>query len=351
MVSQSGFRRPLISASALLGVLLIAGAVWLWRQPGQSSLERANALIENGRLLQARRVLEEHLQQHPGDDAAHFRMGRLLKRAAPEAAARHLQAVSRESSQFAEAQRHLAHIAIERGDVKTAESALRTLLELDSEDFAVQLALAELLFHHDRAADALPHARKAAELNPSRAKTFLLLAEILDELVRTAEMEKPLRRALEIDPQLYPARLNLVYALFATGRYAAARKQVGRCLQQKPDDARAHWLKAKILREQGKPHAALETVRSGLEHDPHNFEARLLEAELLIFLRRAEEAYRKLRPLYSEHRTERRYIGLLARAAALSGHTDEARRWNRELLELIPGEGSPDRAADVKDPP
>ena len=57
--------------------LLAAGALWSATAPGGTSLEQAKVLVANGRLAEARRLLEELDRQHPANNDVDFLLGLL----------------------------------------------------------------------------------------------------------------------------------------------------------------------------------------------------------------------------------------------------------------------------------
>ena len=85
---------------------------------------------------------------------------------------------------------------------------------------------------------------------------------------------------------------------------------------------------------------ALEQIRLALTSSPTNVECRIVEADLLLFQRDAEEAYAVLKPLYPTHANRRDFLGSLARAAAMSGRREEARRYQQKIVRITEGQAN-----------
>jgi predicted Zn-dependent protease len=207
----------------------------------------------------------------------------------------------------------------------------RTVARRQAAEASAELSRAEDLFHQRRPAEALPHALRAVELQPGSTANQMLLAEIYDDLKRTHEMIGPLRKALEIDPGLLAARLNLSYALIWTGDTVEGRREAAQCLERDPDSVPARRLLAQCDRDDGNAQSALENVRRGLAVAPDDFESRLLEAELLLFMKRGDEAYQRLESLPEGAKSKLRTLTLLARAAGITGRTEAATEYRRQI--------------------
>jgi tetratricopeptide (TPR) repeat protein len=225
--------------------------------------------------------------------------------------------------------------AYSAGNFAEAAAVYEEQLRLDPADREAHEALARIFHQQRRPKDALPHALRATELAPDRAGTWLLIAEIYDDLRRTHEMIEPLRKALALNPNLAEAHLNLCYALIWSGETAEARLEAQWCLARDPRSAPAHRFLAMCEREEGRPEQALEEIRRALALVPDDIESRLVEGQLLLYLRRADEAYRELEPLLQQRPDDRRLLNLLARAAAASGRREEAAKYQERASGLL----------------
>ncbi len=277
----------------------------------------------------------DRLAETPQDHAARLELVKLLKPLDAESAVEELRKIPPEAAEYREAVWHIAHIATVGQQDDLAEESLLKLNELGPNDLGVVLSLAELYFRTNRYAQALAWAEEARDLAPERAETWLFLSEILDGLNRRGEMLKPLQKAIQLDPNLYPAHANLVFALQFAGQSEAAIREARWCLDQNPEDtAVRRWL-AMALRDQGEHETALVEIRKALATAPDDVSCRIVEADLLMFGRKAEEAYQALKPYYPNAADRRDFLGSLARAAAMSGRKEESRRYQQEIVELI----------------
>jgi len=147
-------------------------------------------------------------------------------------------------------------------------------------------------------------------------------------------MIAPLQKLIDLDLDNYAAHINLSYAYSEAGQPERSQKEAEWCLARNANDVNAYRFLAKALRDQGHTEKAMETIENALTLSPYDLECRLLEAELLIFDRREEEALKHLEPLYEQHQNDRRLVSLLARAAAASGRTEEAKRYREQAQKL-----------------
>lgn len=318
-----------------LGALLLGGvAVAFWNRSEKTSLERAQQAAATGKIVAAHKAFLEHLQTQPRDWAARLQLAELLKPTLPEEALKQLRLVPEDAPEFLKAARHSADICLASGRDADAEPNLLALLDAAPEDHDVRLSLAQMYHRTGRPKLALPHAIKAAQLPPARAETLLLLAEIHDDLGRPMDMVTPLQRTLELQPDSFAAHLNLCYALTWTGRWQEARAEARWALERDPNNSAAHRFLAQCARGEGDHDSAWREIQESLRLAPDDAESRIVEAELLLFERRAEDAYNRLRPLREQRPADRRILGLLARAATASGKRDEARTLTQEMSRL-----------------
>ena len=314
-------RWALLGAGLLVAACGIAAAV-KWRTP--SAGERARRAAAAGHLSRAMTLYEEHLRLHPGDQSARLALSEICQATDPRRAIAILALVPEGTAEYLAAQRRIAAAAINAGEDRRAEEALLVLVQTLPDDYAVRLSLAELYHRQRSPKEAFPHAVRCAALKPDRAQTWLLLSEIYDDLHRTHEMIAPLRRALELAPDLFEAHLNLCYALLWSGEFEEGRREAEWCLERDPDAIVARRLLAQCDRDEGRPERALDEIGRALRVAPDDLECRLVEGQLLLYLRRADEAFRRLQPLVARHPKNRRLLNLAVRAARASGRPEAA---------------------------
>lgn len=302
---------------------------------GPSNLQRARKAADSGDLAVAVDAYDEHLQEAPTDSVARLELAELLKPVDAAAALEQLREITPGSAEYPQAIWNIAHIATAGGLDDLAEESLVALHSIRPDDASVPLTLAELYFRKERFEESLTWMQRAVALQPNRAQNWLLLAEIFDRLHRRGEMLEPLRSAVELAPELYSAHAMLADAFHFAGDLEHAEREALWCLERQSDDATVRRKLAIVLRDRGEHDAAMRQIRRALEVAPANVESRLVEANLLLYRRQAEAAYQALKPLYALHSNRRDLLGSLARAAAMSGRRDEARKYQQEILELI----------------
>ena len=120
-----------------------------------------------------------------------------------------------------------AHVALgnahrDRWEWSESERSYRRALELAPDDPEANQQYAEKLAGMGRTEEAIPYARRAAELDPLAAIRLNALGYILWNAGRTDESLATLRRAYAIDSTLSYVNRNIWRILLCTGRYAEA---------------------------------------------------------------------------------------------------------------------------------
>ncbi len=323
-----------VTAYTLITILLtgVICSVVTWNSPTLlETAEKSLSAGDNDAAIQAFRL---HLVHFPDASDVRLRLAGLIATVDPVEAVEHLQLIVPEDAGYEDALRLTALICLKTDRTAEAEEALLKLEASRPDDYPVQLSLAELYFHQKDYKSALPRALHASTLQPDRAKTWLLVAEIRDGLRQKPEMIVPLKKAIELDPELYEAHLNLAYAYHAAGQLAEAVQEARWCLTRNSKEAFAYRILASVARSEGRLDEARREIEKAMKLAPRDVDCRILEADLLLYERKPDEAYRRLQEIHDEQRETYRYLGSLARAAAASGHIDEARQLHRRLDDL-----------------
>lgn len=108
------------------------------------------------------------------------------------------------------------------------------LVEFPDLDMAHRL-LAAVLLSQGRAAEALPHAQRDAELRPQQYVAQYKLGLILASLGKFQAAIPPLQSAVRIDPTIADGHSELANALFQTGQSEAAEAEYEHALRINPD--------------------------------------------------------------------------------------------------------------------
>ena len=298
-------------------------------------LQLASSALKRGDEAAAVSALRSQLQLDPDSTTAKLRLAKLLQDSSPDEALEYLQKIPASDPQRANAVQQIAVLCILHNKTSEAEAALLELTEKSPDSLGPQLSLAELYFQNQKPESALPLAVKAANLAPDRAQTFLLLAEIHDDMLHPEKMIEPLQQAILLEPDFYEAHLNLAYAYNKTGQPALAEEQARWCLGRNAREVAALRILAAAARDLGDFEAAKQHLKTASQIEPSNLDCRILEADLLLYERKPQEAYERLRELYDSHQQTVRYLGALARAAASAGKREEARELHQRVAELL----------------
>jgi len=184
--------------------------------------------------------------------------------------------------------------------------------------------------------DALPAARKAAELLPDDVQALSNLGAALQAIGQFDAAVVSYRRALEIKPDYAEAHHNMGLALQAIGQLDAAVASYLRALEIKPDYAEAHSTLGNVLIDLGQLDAAVASYRRALALKPDFAEAHSnLGAALKANgqLDAAVECYHRaleIKPDYAEAHSN------LGAALQAIGQLDAAVECYRRALEIKP---------------
>jgi tetratricopeptide (TPR) repeat protein len=132
----------------------------------------------------------------------------------------------------------LAQSAEEAGDLSTAESHYRRVMNLDPNDPAAGFNLGNVLRVQNRAVEAEAAYRRAVKADPKFAPAWHNLADLLDESGRLTKAVDCARRALTADPQYADAMFNLALFLLRLGEHAEAATWWTRYLER---DCTSPW--------------------------------------------------------------------------------------------------------------
>ena len=180
------------------------------RQSSQVLVQQAGVAEREGRLTEARQLLERAVALDPQDGAARQNLGLLRYRSGElPAALSDLQAAIALEPGNARFQLSLAVIQEAAGRHDLAEAALKDALRLDPQDVDIQSGLADFYRRGDRCGEAEAHSAAAIKLAPARA---LLRVQQAVCRVRSGESSAALQglSAARID---FPAEVSIADAL------------------------------------------------------------------------------------------------------------------------------------------
>ncbi|MDH4418745.1 MULTISPECIES: tetratricopeptide repeat protein [unclassified Acidovorax] len=144
--------------------------------------------------------------------------------------------------------------------------------------------------------DALPHLKKAAEINPGDASAHFNLANTLRDLGRPEEASRHYHRALKLKPDLPHGFFHLGNMQQDMGQMTMAERSFRKALEFTPNHIESLSNLACLLQDCGRLSEALELSHRALEIQPANAALHYNHCDLLLemgLLDQAENAARK----------------------------------------------------------
>lgn len=274
----------------------------------RSKKKKANALVQQQRLAEARELYRQLCRLERSDPQNWFTLGLLNGML---------------------------------GDLEEAAACNReaTALRPDYADAHFNRAKAlQGLGRHDEAEQSY---RRALELKRSWPEAFNNLGNVLQELGRLREAIESYRQALALKPAYVDACLNLGNALRRRGEFMEAVGQYHAVLRAQPGHAAAYKALGSAQIALGRLDEALASYRRGAELEPDAGSV-AAQAGVLERLGRPEEAYALIRPFLDGGRVEIEIANVLATLCDGVGRCQEAiallERGLSELPAAVPRE-------------
>jgi tetratricopeptide (TPR) repeat protein len=183
------------------------------------------------------------------------------------------------------------------GPMKGAVEDVQRAVELDPDDDATRLKLADMLLGMHRATDALRH-YELCERVPHKPEALLGLARCLEDLGRTDEATEALDRLLSLDPNHARGLAQRGKVALAAGQLAAAEKYLRRSLEKAPFERDPAYNLYRTLQAAGRPeearpyedrvaaidadHKRLEKLKAAVLASPHDASLRCEMGKILL---------------------------------------------------------------------
>jgi Tfp pilus assembly protein PilF len=185
-----------------------------------------SALLEQGRLVEAREALAIALRINPGFGDAHNNLGLVLNAQGCHAEARaEFAAASRLDPGSSEAHNNLGVLLKSEGRLEEARAEFVAALRIDPLSAVAHANLGVLLGQQGRFAEAAARFRRALAIDPDHVDAHTNLGVVLAQQGRLEEAVVELSEALRINPQNADARHNRGALLRRLGRIAEARER------------------------------------------------------------------------------------------------------------------------------
>jgi tetratricopeptide (TPR) repeat protein len=195
--------------------------------------------------------------------------------------------------QHVRAHRWLGALYHDTGAMQLATGHLRTVAELDRQDYR-SLRLAGLIhYEYQNFAEAVADYRRALEREPPpriEAEIRIELADSLRELRRFEEALAVLEPCAEA-PQVLALRAE---CLETSGAVDEAREAAERAIALEPRQGRARFVLGRICLAERELDAAVEHLRIAVEEEPTNHEPRFLLGRALLQAGRTDEGEAQL---------------------------------------------------------
>jgi cellulose synthase operon protein C len=272
-------------------------------------------------------------------------------------------------SRFAEAHYKLAQAAVKLGDGQTVYHELSQTVEIQPDNYAAHLDLANLLiaarqfneakdhldilaqkqpnadFYIARAnyyaatsdvTDALADMRKAIDLDPKRSDAFLNLGLLQIHGEQWDAAEASFKQAAKLDPKSIDAQLYLGKFYQTRGRFPEAEQWFKKAIETAPNDPNPRLSLAGLYVAENKPEQAEEFLRQSKKDFPNNSEGYRMLGDYYYHNGDIDKATAEYEVLYRDHDKDavvkKNYIQLLI----LKNRLDEARKLNDENLKAKP---------------
>lgn len=195
----------------------------------------ATALMEDGRVTEAKHHLTRAIEISPTGVSAHVQLGRLLK---------------------------------QEGNREEAFTQFTAALNAEPDNIVTRNNMAALLMELNRFGEAQVHLDEAMRIDPNDLDTRNNMGNLLLTLGKLREAEGHYIFVLEFDPERVSTLSNLGALRLMDGNYEDAASAFTKALTLDPNDAEVRVNYALALLELGQLDRALEECRRAIEVDP-----------------------------------------------------------------------------------
>ena len=272
-------------------------------------------------------------------------------------------------ARFADAHYKLALAAMKLGDLRTAVQELSTTIQLQPDQYAAHLDLANLLILTGYFSDAKQHLdllekkrpdsdfylaranyyagmkdttaaladmQKALQLDPSRSDSYLNLAMLQMHGEQWDAAEANFKKAADLGPKSTNALLSLGHFYQTRGRYPEAEQWFRRAIETAKDDPTPRLSLASLYMAENKLGQAEEFLRQSKKDFPNNPVGYRMLGDFYFSNNQLDKATDEYAVLYRDHpkdmTVKKNYIQLLI----LKDRLDDARKLNDEVVKAKP---------------
>jgi len=290
-------------------------------------------LLDQGRVEDARRHLDEALRLNPGIPEHRLNVGRLLlAEGQPVEALPHLQAAVELNPRSVSAQNNLGVALMRLGRLDEAASRFEEVVRLQPDRAEAHANLADALHRLDRTAEAATHAERALDLDPRLPAAHNTAGLLAMAHGAHDEARASFSRAVDLDPRSADAWVNLGVALQHVGRPGEAAAALERAVGLRPTHAPAQYLLGVTLFRLGRVDEAVARLNQALRLDPRLPNAQNDLGAALLAVGRTDEAITALQEAVRQQPEHADAHYNLAHALRASGRLADAVTHYREAV-------------------
>lgn len=247
---------------------------------GEERLRMIEALLQRGRVDEAKQWIGPALEAAPSPALAHFRIGRALAASGDvSVAAVHLEQAAKLDPGRPEVSYALGQVLLESGRASAAVPHLRRAFEAGVRTDVAGFDLARALAAISDRDGALVILEQVTPASESDSASWYALGQLAERLSSPALAADRYRRAAEAAPQSAEPRERYGLMLGLTGDFEGAARQLDRAMRVAPGDASIRLNLAVVLARLGELDAARQQAREALRLDPQYQKAKdLLQA-------------------------------------------------------------------------
>jgi protein O-GlcNAc transferase len=249
------------------------------------------ALFQDGRLADARLVIEKGISLYPATADFHYYLGNLhfAGKDHEQAMASFRTALSIRPD-YAEVYNNLGMALQAQGNLDAAAENFRKALVLQPGSVDGYTNLGRALHAQDKLDEAAQSYRQALAIHPDLPEVHNSYGQLLQAEGKLDAAIESYEKALVLKPEWANTHFNLGGALQISGRLDAAIQAYESALKIKPEYAEANLGLGSVLQEQGKLDAAIDCYRLALRQNQQFAEAHLNLGSALQSLGRLDEA-------------------------------------------------------------
>jgi tetratricopeptide (TPR) repeat protein len=321
-----------IAVVCLLGISL-TGCSRNPNEKKQKYLESGQRYFDKGQYREAEIQFQNAIQVDSRFTAAHYKMAQAAMRLGDGATAVRelITTVQIDPDQYA-ARLDLANLMILAREFTQAKEHLDLLVQKQPNNPDVYLARANYDAGTNNTGAALADLQKALQLDPNRSDSYLNLAILQVRGQQWDAAEANLKKAVDLNPKSTSALVTMGNFYQTRGRFPEAEQWFKMGYQSAPDDPNPRLSLAGLYLAENKPGEAEEFLRESKKDFPNNSDGYRMLGNFYYGTNQLDKALTEYASLYSDHPKDalvkKNYIQLLI----LKDHLEEARKLNDEVL-------------------